>query len=96
MDLAIGGGSHCDDQESNPDRSGTVDPRAVDAATASSTGTETRYYTVNTKHMYNICTTLDQRRRRWADVVQMLYKCFVFTGLGLVRLADLWRCALIN
>ena len=21
---------------------------------------------------------LDQRRRRWADVVQMLYKCFVF------------------
>ena len=24
---------------------------------------------------------LDQRRRRWADVVQMLYKCFVFSGL---------------
>ena len=23
---------------------------------------------------------LDQRRRRWADVVQMLYKCFVFAG----------------
>ena len=23
---------------------------------------------------------LDQRRRRWADVVQMLYKDFVFTG----------------
>ena len=22
----------------------------------------------------NICTLLDQRRRRWADVVQMLYK----------------------
>ena len=21
---------------------------------------------------------MDQRRRRWADVVQMLYKCFVF------------------
>ena len=21
-----------------------------------------------------------QRRRRWVDVVQMLYKCFVFTG----------------
>ena len=27
---------------------------------------------------YNICTMLAQRRRRWADVVQMLYKCFVF------------------
>ena len=23
---------------------------------------------------------LDQRRRRWADVLQMLYKCFVFAG----------------
>ena len=29
----------------------------------------------NTKHLYNICT---MRRRRWAGVVQMLYKCFVF------------------
>ena len=34
----------------------------------------------NTKRLYNICTMLDQRRRRWADVVQMLYKCFVFAG----------------
>ena len=25
---------------------------------------------------------LDQRRRRWADVVYMLYKCFVFTGMS--------------
>ena len=24
---------------------------------------------------------LDQRRRRWADVVQMLYKCLVFAGI---------------
>ena len=24
---------------------------------------------------------LDQRRRRWADVVQMLYNFFVFAGL---------------
>ena len=32
------------------------------------------------KHLHNICTMLDQRRRRWADVVQMLYKCFVFAG----------------
>ena len=23
---------------------------------------------------------LDQRRRRWADVVQMLHKCFAFAG----------------
>ena len=30
---------------------------------------------VNIKHLYNICTVLGQRRRRWADVVQMLYKC---------------------
>ena len=29
-------------------------------------------YPVNTKHLYSICTMLDQRRRRWADVVQML------------------------
>ena len=33
---------------------------------------------VNTKH--NICTIVDQRRRRLADVVQMLCKCFVFAG----------------
>ena len=39
-----------------------------------------RGYPANTKHLYNICTMLDQRRRRWADVVQMLYKCFVFAG----------------
>ena len=36
---------------------------------------------VNTKHLYNICTMLDQRRRRWADVVQMLFKCLEFVGL---------------
>ena len=29
------------------------------------------------KHLYHICTMLDQRRRRWANVVQMLYKCFL-------------------
>ena len=36
-------------------------------------------YPVNTKHLYIISTMLDQRRRRWADFVQMLYKCSVFT-----------------
>ena len=35
-------------------------------------------YSVNTKHLYNIYTMSAQRRKRWADVVQMLYKCFVF------------------
>ena len=33
-----------------------------------------------TKHLYSICAMLDQRRRRWADVIQMLCKCFVFVG----------------
>ena len=33
------------------------------------------------QHLYNICTMLDQCRRHWADVVQMLYWCFVFAGL---------------
>ena len=36
----------------------------------------------NTKHMYNICTMLDQRQGCWADDVQMLYKCFVFAGVS--------------
>ena len=30
---------------------------------------------------------LDQRGRRWADVVQMLYKCFVLAGRNDVALA---------
>ena len=33
---------------------------------------------VNTIHLYNPCTMLDQRRRLWVDAVQMLYECFVF------------------
>ena len=40
-----------------------------------------KYIPASTKHLYNICTMLGQRRRRWAAVVQMLYKCFVFTGM---------------
>ena len=35
-------------------------------------------YPVNTKHLYNMCTMLDQRLRRGADVVQMIYACFLF------------------
>ena len=42
---------------------------------------ESIMFLANAKHLYNIYTMLDQRRRRWASVVQMLYKCFVFTGL---------------
>ena len=30
----------------------------------------------NTKHLYNICTT--SAPRRWFNIVQMVYKCFVF------------------
>ena len=29
----------------------------------------------------NICITFVQRLRRWSNIVQMLYKCFVFSGL---------------
>ena len=32
---------------------------------------------------------LDQRRRRWADVVWMLYKCFVFTGRSLGHTSEI-------
>ena len=38
-------------------------------------------FQANTEHLYHICTMLAQRRRRWANVVQMLYKCFVFAGI---------------
>ena len=37
-------------------------------------------HAADTKHLYNICTMLDQRPRRCADIAQMLYKCFVFAG----------------
>ena len=37
--------------------------------------------TANTKYLYNIYTMLDQRQGRWAEVVQMLYKCFVIAGI---------------
>ena len=35
----------------------------------------------NTKHLHNICTMAAQRRRPWAAIVYMLYKCFVFVGV---------------
>ena len=37
-------------------------------------------HSANTKHLYNICTMLDQRRRCWADVVQNVIQMFVFAG----------------
>ena len=38
------------------------------------------------KKLYDICIMLDQRRRRhWDDVLQMLYKCFLFAGKKLRR-----------
>ena len=30
---------------------------------------------------YNIYTTSSQRLRRWSNIVQMLYECFVFAGV---------------
>ena len=45
--------------------------------------------TVNTKHLYNICKMLVQRRRHCAGVVQMLYTYFVFAGIA--KLFDLDR-----
>ena len=42
-------------------------------------------YPANTKHLYNIWTMLDQCRKRWADVIQMLYKCFVFVGYNSIQ-----------
>ena len=52
----------------------------------------TLQFPVDTKHLYNICTMLDQRRRRWADVVQMLYRFFVLAGLALDKDLTQWFC----
>ena len=38
---------------------------------------------VRTKHLHNICTTPAQRLQRWSSIVQMSYKCFVFTEITL-------------
>ena len=31
-------------------------------------------------HFCGICAALEQCQRRWADVVQMMYECFMFAG----------------
>ena len=47
-----------------------------------------RHHPANTKHFYNICTTSAQRLRRWSNIVQMPYNCFVFTGKSNGRRED--------
>ena len=56
--------------------------RTIDKGTTG--GDLTKHRIHHRKHktiLYMICTMVDQRRRRWAGVVQMLYKCFVFAGM---------------
>ena len=52
-----------------------------------------RHRCILTQQTQNICTMLDQRRRRWNNVVKMAYKCFVFAwkrgGGGVVKAACL-------
>ena len=51
-------------------------------------------YPANTKHLYNICTTSAQRFRRWSNIVQMLFKCFVFAGWSLEMPSAVLRAVL--
>ena len=44
-----------------------------------------RYCPANTKHLYNICTTLAKSLRRRPNIVQMVYKCLCFLGAVLAR-----------
>ena len=43
----------------------------------------------NTIHLFHICTMSAQRLRRWSNIVQMLYKCFVFAGSALFVICPL-------
>ena len=52
-------------------------------------------FLVNTKHLHSICTMLDQRRGRWADVVKMFCKCFVLAA-GLLVLMGLYSLNQFN
>ena len=47
----------------------------------------------NTKHLNNISTTSAQRLRRWSNVPQMLYKCFV-SQLNSSALVTVWRAVI--
>ena len=37
-------------------------------------------FQVNTKHLYNFCTMLNQRRRYWADNVQLYANVLCLLG----------------
>ena len=53
-------------------------------------------YPANTKQLYNIYTTSAQRLRRlrrWSNMVEMLYKCFVFVGIASRELPIEQLCA---
>ena len=45
-------------------------------------------FPVNTKHLYNVYTMLDQRRRHWADVVQMFCVCWVPLNLSVAMVTE--------
>ena len=45
-------------------------------------GNECSGFPVNTKHLYNICTTSTQRLRRWSKIVQSSYKGHVLCLVG--------------
>ena len=49
-------------------------------ATLAGADWDCRPYTSKHKHLYSICATSAQRLRRWADIVQMLYKCLCLLG----------------
>ena len=44
------------------------------------------FYSANTKHLHNICTTSAQHLWRWSDIEQILYNCSVFTRVAVNRL----------
>ena len=46
----------------------------------------------NTKHLHNNCTMSAQRLRRWSNIVQLLYKCFVFAGLCIIPVYTCNHC----
>ena len=60
------------------DRQGVTGPLAIIVMSQ-----QTQNICITCVHLYNICTMLAQRLRRWANIVQMLYKCFVFAGVAL-------------
>ena len=49
----------------------------------------------NTKYLYTICILSAQRLRRWSNIVQMVYKYFVFTGVWCTRFIPIWQNAIL-